>query len=153
MPGVRIKVSAPMRNRASRSQSGRGRRNAAPPRAGRLRDLRCERGLSQQELADLAGLHRNSVSRFERGVWNQITPEHATALARVLRVAPAELGLEIRPVVADGAPRSVRFRQLTPQQRKFVDDLMSLPPADFEFMQSALEYLLRDFKRKVKRRK
>jgi transcriptional regulator with XRE-family HTH domain len=142
-----------MRNSAPRSQSGRGRRSAAAPNGCRLRELRREHGLSQQDLAERAGVHRNSVSRFERGVWNQITPEHAAALAAVLGVASTELGLQIRPVVSDGAPRSVRFRQLTPQQRKFVDDLMSLPPDDFAVMHSALEYLLRDMKRKAKRRK
>lgn len=109
--------------------------------------------MSQQDLADRAGLHRNSVSRFERGIWRQITPEHAAALALALRVKPRDLGLEIRAVVPEGAPRSVRFRKLTAEQRRFLDDLMSLPPDEFEFMQAAVEYLLADMRRTVKRRR
>jgi len=33
-----------------------------------LRDARTEKGLSQEELADMAGLHRTYISQIERGV-------------------------------------------------------------------------------------
>ena len=33
-----------------------------------LRDARTEKGLSQEELADQAGLHRTYISQIERGV-------------------------------------------------------------------------------------
>ena len=36
--------------------------------SGRLRDARVERGLQQRDLADLAGVQPNTVSRWERGV-------------------------------------------------------------------------------------
>ena len=54
----------------------------------RLRELRQERGLSQEELADRAELHRTYVSSVERG-------ERNVALVNVERLANA-LGVHIR---------------------------------------------------------
>ena len=53
--------------------------------AANLRELRQERGLSQERLADLAGCHRTYVGMFERKLGN---PSLAilTALAEALNV-------------------------------------------------------------------
>jgi transcriptional regulator with XRE-family HTH domain len=55
-----------------------------------LRRLRTEKGWSQEELADRAGLHRTYVSGVERGVRNP-TITIVAALAKALSVPPAEL--------------------------------------------------------------
>lgn len=55
-----------------------------------LRRLRTEKGWSQEELADRAGLHRTYVSGVERGVRNP-TITIVAALAKALGVPPAEL--------------------------------------------------------------
>ncbi len=55
-----------------------------------LKRLRTERGWSQEELADLAGLHRTYVSGVERGVRNP-TITIVAALAKALGVPPVEL--------------------------------------------------------------
>lgn len=55
-----------------------------------LRRLRAEKGWSQEELADRAGLHRTYVSGVERGVRNP-TITIVAALAKALGVPPAEL--------------------------------------------------------------
>jgi len=56
----------------------------------RLRELRTDRGLSQEQLADLAGLHRNYIGNIERGE-NGIGIDNIVLLARTLKVKPAVL--------------------------------------------------------------
>ena len=55
-----------------------------------VRELRTGLGLSQEDLAELSGLHRTYISGVERGVRN-ITLSVVQALADALRVEPAAL--------------------------------------------------------------
>lgn len=55
-----------------------------------LRRLRTEAGLSQEELADRAGLHRTYVSSVEGGHRN-LTLENIFALAKALGTTPSAL--------------------------------------------------------------
>lgn len=55
-----------------------------------LKRLRAEKGWSQEELAEEAGLHRTYVSGVERGVRNP-TITIVAALARALGVSAADL--------------------------------------------------------------
>ncbi|MGB5882297.1 MAG: helix-turn-helix transcriptional regulator [Thermoanaerobaculia bacterium] len=52
--------------------------------SGRLRNLRERRGLSQQELADMVGIHLSQLGRLERGV-STPSAETVLALAHALR--------------------------------------------------------------------
>lgn len=56
----------------------------------RVRELRIAAGLSQEELADRAGLHRTYVGGIERGERN-IGVLNLFGLARALKVSPSEL--------------------------------------------------------------
>ena len=60
-----------------------------------LRKLRLKRDLSQERLAELAGLHRNYVGMVERGECN-ISLIAVIALARALNVKPSKLVEPIR---------------------------------------------------------
>ncbi|MGQ9498368.1 MAG: helix-turn-helix domain-containing protein [Desulfotomaculales bacterium] len=55
-----------------------------------VRRLRKRRGISQEELADRAGLHRTYIGSVERGERN-ISLENIVAIARALDVSLAEL--------------------------------------------------------------
>ena len=56
----------------------------------RIRELRIERGLSQEALADRAGLHRNYIGAVERGEINCTIPSLMT-IAEALRVDLSQL--------------------------------------------------------------
>ena len=55
-----------------------------------LRRLRAERGLSQEALADLAGIHRNYLGGIERRERN-VGLDNLERLARALSVSVSEL--------------------------------------------------------------
>jgi transcriptional regulator with XRE-family HTH domain len=58
--------------------------------ADNLRRLRAERGISQEALADLAGIDRTYISSIERRVY-AVSIDKLDAIARALKVEPFEL--------------------------------------------------------------
>jgi transcriptional regulator with XRE-family HTH domain len=58
--------------------------------AGNVRRLRTERGLSQEELAEAAGVHRTYIGMLERGEKN-VTIYNIEWIARALDVPPPDL--------------------------------------------------------------
>lgn len=56
----------------------------------KLREVRTRKGISQEKLAELAGLHRTYVSSVERGERN-ISLVNIDSLARALGVTMAEV--------------------------------------------------------------
>jgi transcriptional regulator with XRE-family HTH domain len=56
----------------------------------RLRELRVERGVSQEKLAEMADMHRNYVGILERAKQSP-SLDAICKLARALKIRPAEL--------------------------------------------------------------
>ncbi len=81
MSGVPRKARQPARHPALRRLGSR------------IRELRTERGLSQEALADRAKIGRSYMSGIERGVRNCSTL-HLVRLAKALRVRVADLFAE-----------------------------------------------------------
>jgi transcriptional regulator with XRE-family HTH domain len=72
-----------------------------------VRQLRLERGYSQEKLAELAGIHRNYAGAVERG-------ERNVALVNMVRIAQA-LGVPLSRLVEGieevGKPAAIRARR------------------------------------------
>ena len=86
----------------------------------RLRAIREERGLTQKELARLAGIAEMLVSRYERGVGNPAI-DTAIALARALEVSLDYLLLDQKG--QNGAPAGIRNLLLLEKLREVDQEL------------------------------
>jgi transcriptional regulator with XRE-family HTH domain len=75
------------------------RRNAKEILGHNVRRIRTEAGLSQEELADRAELHRTYISSLERGERN-FSVENIFAIADALKVPPGDL---LKPIASKGS--------------------------------------------------
>jgi transcriptional regulator with XRE-family HTH domain len=65
--------------------------NTTDPIGRRVRDLRLQRALSQEDLAERAGISRGTVVNIERGA--RVHPSTLRQIARALGVPPTRLTL------------------------------------------------------------
>jgi transcriptional regulator with XRE-family HTH domain len=79
-----------------------------------LRRLRLRRGLTQVELAGLAGLSYSYISMIETGQRTLTRLDHIAAVAAALRVSPAELAPGAIPAPDGKAPASSATAQAFP---------------------------------------
>ncbi|HEY7308390.1 MAG TPA: helix-turn-helix transcriptional regulator [Gemmataceae bacterium] len=87
--------------------------------AGRLRELRLAAGLSQRELAERAGIDKDSLSRLERDRW-QPTWETVLALASALGVEVGAFTVAPKdtPSPERGRPRKASAPEVKPTKGK-----------------------------------
>lgn len=94
--------------------------------------LRMDRGLTQQQLADQAGISRPALGKIERGI---VDPRARTisALADALKVPLREILIEVRPL------RNVRFRVRTKlHSREQILATVSRWLSDYAFLEDLL---------------
>ena len=87
--------------------------------ANRIREIRCERGLTQSRLAELVNATTQQISYLERGE-RQLTLHWMTRLAAALGCAPADLFSPEAPAPALGVEEQLwldLFRALSPAER------------------------------------
>jgi transcriptional regulator with XRE-family HTH domain len=72
--------------------------------AWKIKDLRAQRGMSQNELADAIGVDRSYVSHIESGRIRQPSADVLKGLARALGVPPGELAMAIVGASGEGGP-------------------------------------------------
>ena len=96
----------------------------------RLRNIRIERGLSQDEVAKRAGTTKQSISRYENSV-NKPTITAAKNIADALGVSLEYLynGQEKTPAISDGGRTeefAKLFSQLNAEEKRQIIDLIKL---------------------------
>jgi transcriptional regulator with XRE-family HTH domain len=109
--------------------------------AGRLRELRRQKDLSQTALADLVGVHSTHISRYERGM-SRPTADTLKRLADVLGVS----GDYLMEGSADEAAKA-RFEDR--ELLKRFQEVQALPERDKEIVKELLDAFLT--KRQIQR--
>lgn len=59
----------------------------------RLKELRAERGMSQEELAEKSGISRATISKIENDEAASVSTKTISKIADVLKVKPSEIFL------------------------------------------------------------
>jgi transcriptional regulator with XRE-family HTH domain len=109
------------------------------PADSRLRQARIRKGMTQARLAELAHMHPNSIKNLENGTTREVTAGNAAAIAKALKTPVEDLGLRVR----SGAPApSIRMRQITPEQRELLHDILSLSEEQYVALRAALKRIL-----------
>lgn len=87
----------------------------------RIRRLREQKKLTQEELARLLDTKRQTISKYEKGIVTNIPSDRIEAMARILETTPEYIlgwDVEEKPGTGDG---------LTDNQKKLIDFARTVP--------------------------
>ena len=106
----------------------------------RLKQLRKEAGLTQEELAKKVGLKKQNISRYEN---SHVEPNIRTAkrIADALGVSIEEMAVGVS-LPSPSAPAPV---PLSPDESQLVEDYRGLPPPGQEYIRQTMAMALRTY--------
>ena len=103
----------------------------------RVRKARVRKSLTQQELADLAGVHVNTIANLEDGTTRERPTKRGFAtvekVAAALGTTPQNLGYRKRQTNA-----RARLSEMSAEQRAIVEEILGLPSDGLEKVREAL---------------
>lgn len=93
----------------------------------RIRRLREEKGLTQEELAKLLDTKRQTISKYEKGIVTNIPSDRIEAMARILDSTPEFIlgwDIEDQPAMnaglSDGQKKLIDFARTVPEDKAYM---------------------------------
>ena len=108
-----------------------------------IKERRLAKGMTQEELADLVGVKKSAVAKWENGRVSEIKRSNLKKLADALEVSPVQLlgDIEKRPV---SVAQELADIYLDPDLRKMIAAYQKLPVQTQEQVKDFIQFLSKD---------
>ncbi len=108
-----------------------------------IKERRLAKGMTQEELADLVGVKKSAVAKWENGRVSEIKRSNLKKLADALEVSPVQLlgDIEKRPV---SVAQELADIYLDPDLRKMIAAYQKLPVQKQEQVKEFIQFLSKD---------
>lgn len=109
-----------------------------------IKKLRKERGMTLEELGKAAGVSKQTVQKYEKGLISNIPYDKIVLLAGALRVSPADLmGWEESSAdgyyLNDEALAAAKFLHNNPEYRVLFDAVRNVSADDIDFVRQMID--------------
>lgn len=93
----------------------------------RIKELRIKKGLTMEKLAELIGVSKSTIAKWENGYVDNMRQERVKKLAEIFEVSPTFImGYDDIPNDIEQTKRFIEYyEQLNPEQRIIVDNLLA----------------------------
>lgn len=108
-----------------------------------IKDRRLAKGMTQEELADLVGVKKSAVAKWENGRVSEIKRSNLKKLADALEVSPVQLLGDIEKRPASVAQELAEI-YLDPELRKMIATYQKLPIQKQEQAREFIQFLSKD---------